>query len=302
MSLSTESYSDFVNHVEAMCSESFTTNELTRLQKNANFAARRAYNASVWWERFLVVSEPRSVERGDIAFTEDAYYLYGAGTAGSNNLYKRNGSANGNARYSKYGANDSILWDLEYDGSANWEVLTGSGNTLTENTVYYTVANTDSTPPLSGWSVSNGVSPAPLLVDVSDIETVLLVNQYDLISDSSAYCPVGFHSTARGITLHRDDLDIAYVTYRKPLTEKYGDGSGGTTTSIPSEWFYFMAAYCARLQQISMRQSNDSPYVATGSREVEESLSDALMKLEEQNTSNSIAKRIQTHLQYNTQL
>lgn len=134
------------------------------------------------------------------------------------------------------------------------------------------------------------------------METILQVNRYDL-NTSSNYCPIGYHVTSRGVELHNtEDLDTVYVTYRTPLDDEYGDGTGATQSSIPTEWFNYLALYAARTYQMANRQGNDSPYAGIGARELEEAKMDALMKLEEQNISNSIAKRIQTHLQYNTQL
>jgi hypothetical protein len=167
--------------------------------------------------------------------------------------------------------------------------------------LYGYTGSVSTTPPLSGWSAIEGEAPAPLLIDVAEIDTVLQINRYDLVNNGS-YCPLGYHVTARGVTLHNVDEDIVYVTYRKPLSDTYGDGTAGTTSDIPEEWFNYISLYCGHEMARASRQANGNEYFPISAREVQEALTDALMKQEEQNISNSIARRIKTQLQYNTQL
>jgi hypothetical protein len=298
MSLSTDTFDNLKLHTEAMCGNNFNSHEAIFFQRNVNLAASRAYGASSWWERFLVVSEPRTVTRGDVDFTEDSFQVYGAGSVDVNGLYVRNGTNDGKPKYTLYESDGTTAKRniIFVTADTQWK-FSGSNNDPE-----YTIDSSADLPPTSGWDVDSGVSPAPLLVDVSEIGTVLQVNRYDLTTDGNPYCPIKYHVTARGITLHDQDVDTVYVTYKKPLNDKYGDGTGGTVSTIPSEWFDYIALYSARLYQIANRQSNPNPMATIASREVDEALQDAKMKLEEQNISNSVAKRIQTHLQYNTQL
>jgi hypothetical protein len=298
MSLSTETYDDLIAQVEAQVMYTFTPTETPRIDSVINMAAKRIFKSSVWWERYLVVSEPRTVTGNLVEFTEDSYHVKGAGTADVNGLYVRNGTFNTLPRYSLYeGDGTTVRHNIEAEDSSGTQWIIGNDTT----SVYNVTTAATTTPPGSGWELDDGVAPAPRVYALSDMETILQVNRYDLTS-SPGYCPVGYHVTSRGVELHSDDLDEVYVTYRKPLTDKFGDGTGGTTSAIPSEWFNYIALYAARTYQMASRQSNDSPFVGIGARELDEAKQDALMKLEEQNISNSIAKRIQTHLQYNTQL
>ena len=303
MSLSTQTYSDLFAEVEALCGKSFTDTETRRVNRLLNLAARRAYRESVWWERYLVVSQPRTVSRGEIEFSEDSYQVYGAGVSEANGLYQRSPSdVNGNPYYviSSYNGTDETLYEIYYDSLIFQWVIGGPDS----QRLYQTTAPEGSVP-TSGWGTSVGSeSPAPLLVNLQDIDTCMMVNREDVL-ESRGYYPIQFHVSGRGIVINNSekvDGDVAYVTYKKTFTDVYGDGTGGTTSDIPSEWFNYMALYAARQQQISQRQNNGSPYAAIASREVDEALQDELMKLEEQNISNGIAKRIQTHMQYNTQL
>lgn len=308
MSLATESYTDLKNLAEATFGKPFGSHEETRFKSLVNLAARRIYNASVWWERFLVVSEPRSVSRGDIAFTEDSFYVYGAGTADVNGLYLRNDSENGLPVYTKYSSDGTTpLYNIWNDG-VQW-LLTSTGiGVITGINILYAIPlgplASNPTPPSDGWgrdSSYDSENPSPMMVDLAEMDTILQVNRYDLVNHGS-YCPLGYHVTSRGVTLHNADEDIVYVTYRKPLSDTYGDGTAGTTSDIPQEWFNYISLYAGHEMGRIQRQANGNEYFPISAREVQEALTDALMKQEEQNISNSIARRIKTHLQYNTQL
>jgi hypothetical protein len=273
----------------------------------------------VWWERYLVVSQPRTVSRGEIEFSEDSYQVYGAGTSEVNGLYVRNGDQNGFPAYTKYDSSGDAEYSVFVETPLalnTWTIQAGSPSSPTGNELYIhpdTDVDISPTPPASGWDVASSAGlppvpysdePAPLLVDLQNIDTCMMVNREDIL-ECRGYYPIQFHVSGRGIVINNSekvDGDVAYVTYKKTFTDVYGDGTGGTTSDIPSEWFNYMALYAARQQQISQRQGNGSPYAAIASREVDEALQDELMKLEEQNISNGIAKRIQTHMQYNTQL
>lgn len=295
MSLTTYSYDDLISEIDANCGVNIGDKAklLQRAQFNINRARRSIYDASMWWERYLVVSEPRTVSRSMINFNEDGYHAYGAETD-IGDLFIRNGDENGKAKYTSYdGDNEkcSIVWD----NSTDWEIID------TDSNVVYSVTDSSTTPPLEGWEAGTGEDPGPLLVDLAEIGTCLLVNRCDMTRGGD-YQPLKYHVTARGIALHGCELDKVYVTYKIPLEGTYGDGTDGTIDEIPAEWFSYLSLRASRDYQISTRQSNDSPWIGTAQRDVEDAKQDALAKLEEQNISNTIAKRIQTHLQYSTQL
>jgi hypothetical protein len=315
MSLTTQPYSDLLAEVEAISGQTLTGTEVNRVGRLLNLAARRAYRESVWWERYLVVSQPRAVERGEIKTSEDSYQVYGAGTSEVNGLYVRNGDLNGYPKYTLY-KDDEAQYSLAVNlplAIATWTIYPGDGSAGLE--LYVNVVDTDVTaiPPKTGWEVGssflfppipNADEPAPIVTGLDDIDTCMMVNREDIL-ECRGYYPIQFHVSGRGIVINNSqkvDSDVAYVTYKKTLSDEYGDGTGGTVSDVPSEWFNYMALYAARQLQISQRQGNSSPYAVIASREVDEALQDELMKLEEQNISNGIAKRIQTHMQYNTQL
>lgn len=305
--LSTSTWSDFKNLVQAQVGSSLSATEESRLQALANLAASRAYRAHKFWPRFLVAGEPRTLLRNYIAFSEDSFYVYGSGTEGIDGLYKLNGTANTKARYSKYqGDGTSIDWDIEYDGSANWELLVGADNKTftTADVVYYTIASTADLPPTSGWSTSTGTAPAPLLVDVADIDTFydVQVNGFQLSGTGGWSADRLVSSKGCYVEVGNSDVDEVYVTYKAAHTSRYGDGTGGTTADIPDEWFEYMALYTARQMQIANRQGNGSPYAVIASREVEAVLEDEMMKIEEQGIVDNLGRRIETGILNSTML
>ena len=301
MSLGTRTYTSLVAQIKALSGSRLTDLEQTRIDELINLAAREAYGMSQWWERFLVVAEPRTVSRGQIESTEDSFYVYGAGTDGANGLYQRNGSAESNPKYSKYDSDGTtVLYEIEY-------TLISGGTWIIEDVVnsetLYSIISSDSTPPLLGWSVVEGATaPSPLLVDVAEIDTFLEVNRYDVYQDR-VDLPIPGHAQGGVFRLHSRDIpDIAYVTYKKTLDDVYGDGTGGTTSTIPREWFNYMALYSAYMLMASARQGNASDAQTIAFRSVERALESELMRLEEQGTISTVGKRITTHLQNDSTL
>ena len=308
MALSTRTWDDLVGLIGAMTgiNPASRSEEVGHIKHLVNLAASRAYRSHKFWERYLVAGEPRTLNRGYIAFEEDSFHVYGAGTDEVNGLYKRNGTANGNPRYSKYQADGtSIDWDLEYDGSANWELLVGAGHeTLVENTVYYTVASTASTPPTTGWALDTGTTPAPALVDVAKIDTFFTVHVDGFPLDGSGGWKADKIVSSRGCYVETGNSPATevYVTYKAALEDTYGDGTGGTTTDIPEEFFDYIALYVSRQMQIAKGTANGSPYAAIASREVEAVLEDEHMKIEHQGIVDSLGRQIDTGILNTTML
>ena len=296
MALYTNTWDEFKAHVEGFCGSGLRSEEWERIRSNANFAAKRAYRRSQWWERYLVTAEPRTLSRNEIQSTEDSFHVYGAGTDAVNGLYVRNGSVNGKAKYTKYDTDGTtVLYDIEWDNATDWQILSAA------DAILYDITDSSDTPPTSGWAANTGTAPAPLLVDVADIDTFLQVDRYDIFQDRTSR-PCQGHAVNGRFVLHSDTDDkIVYVTYKKAHTDVYGDGTMGTTSTIPSEWFNYMALHASYMYLASTRQSNPNGYTGVAYREVEAALEDELMRIEEQGLSN-VAQRVSTHLAYNTSL
>lgn len=68
--METRTYADLYALIEALCGVSFATNEQGRIKAFVNRRATRAYRASNYWPRFLVVGEERVVSSGIVPFSE----------------------------------------------------------------------------------------------------------------------------------------------------------------------------------------------------------------------------------------
>lgn len=268
-----------------------------------NAAARNAYDSWNFWPRFLVFAEPRSIARGYINYTEDSFKVYGAGTDAVNGLYVRNGnSADGKPAYTLYDSSGTALYTLQSISSSDWFIASGGVDSGLDG--WYTIASSSDTPPLSGWSADSGAELPPLLVDLSEMGTILDVHvgnepYGDYWSDRKKYICDG--TGVRLLTNPREET-VAYVTYKKNLTDVYGDGNGGTVSAIPNEWSEYMARYAARDIQVGEKVGGDNPSIVIGSREVERAYDDMLWREESQNIQESIGRRIMTHLATNTTL
>jgi len=295
--LSERTYDEFIAQVSALCMADFSTKDKARITTVGNLAAKRAYKESQWWERWLVASEPRSATRGRVDASEDSFYVFGAGTDAANDLYVRNGTVNGKAAYTMYDTDGTTaLYDIEWDNSSDWQILDA------DDAVIYDVTDSSTTPPLTGWAANTGTAPAPLLTDVADIDTYMLISGTDTIRDSSSR-PIRFYVDSSGANLRSNsDCDVVWVTYKKANTDIYGDGNSGTTSDIPSEWFNYMTLYAAYMYQSSQRQNNPNAAYTLALREVENALQDELIRLEDQHITDNLAKNIYTHLSQNQSL
>lgn len=100
--------------------------------------------------------------------------------------------------------------------------------------------------------------------------------------------------TASGAQLIAGNLapTSAWVTYKRQFTDTYGDGTGGTTTTIPDEWFEYLAhgTYADFLRAEGQQDKS-----ALADAEANEILQDELMKLDEQHTQQIVSSRVMTN-------
>lgn len=99
--------------------------------------------------------------------------------------------------------------------------------------------------------------------------------------------------TAQGANLVAGDLDptSVWVTYKAQIDGSYGD-QPGDTTSVPKEWFEYLAhgTYADYL-----RAEGQQEKAAIADQEAIDILTDELMKLDQQGTQNLITNRISTN-------
>ena len=89
MSLKNSTFLDLKNLTFALIGREYAsdTAQFARLVALWNQGAKRAYRASNYWDRHLVVGEPRTVIQGHVASSEDSFYISDAGKTEVNGLY-----------------------------------------------------------------------------------------------------------------------------------------------------------------------------------------------------------------------
>jgi len=100
--------------------------------------------------------------------------------------------------------------------------------------------------------------------------------------------------TASGATIIAGTLApaSAWVTYKKQFTDTYGDGTGGTTDTLPDEWFEYLAH---GTYSDFMRAEGQQEKAALADQEALDILQDELMRLDEQHTQTIVSQRIMTN-------
>jgi hypothetical protein len=295
MAVFERTYDEAVAQVVALTMGGFSDTNKGRIGTIFNLATTRAKRKTDYWERTLVVDEPRTVSRGLLQTSEDSFNVHGAGTDSVNGLYVLNGLTNAKVRYTLFDSDGTtILHDMIWDGSTDWQILD------VDDAIIYDITDSSATPPTSGWAVNTGESPAPLMVDVEDIETALYYRKDSSLFRSSrtyefAADGYGIRPSALG-----EENTTVFVTYIKRLTDVYGDGNSGTTSSIPAEWFDYMTLYAAYMYQSSQRQNNQNAAYGMALREVDSSLEDEMMRLETQGIPQTVRQNVETRIAYSS--
>jgi len=127
---------------------------------------------------------------------------------------------------------------------------------------------------------------------LSSIDTFLRVYKQAPYISSSVH-EYDIMVTASGATLVSGDLNPteAFVTYKAQLTDTYGDGSGESTT-IPAEWYQYMAhgTYADYLRAEGQQEKS-----VIADQEAELLLQDEMIRLDENHTSGLVSNRIFTN-------
>ena len=129
----------------------FTTAENAHLLALANRRMYEAYNRTPYWARYLISAEPRTIQNQICPFTQDGYYVFGAGTDGVNGLYKLNGAENGQSAYTYYDTTDisataienGTVYQIEYAGSSDFTSVGAANNNA--GTIFTASASTTGT-------------------------------------------------------------------------------------------------------------------------------------------------------------
>jgi len=143
---------DLYDLISALAGTSdFTTAENAHLLALANRRMYEAYNRTPYWARYLISAEPRTIENQICPFTQDGYYVFGAGTDGVNGLYKLNGAENGQSAYTYYDTTDisataienGTVYQIEYAGSSDFTSVGAANNNA--GTIFTASASTTGT-------------------------------------------------------------------------------------------------------------------------------------------------------------
>jgi hypothetical protein len=282
-------YAQLLDTIEALAGvDSFDpSSEEGKILSFVNRRAFAAYSASSVWERFVIVGEPRTVLPGQlIPFSEDAFYLYGAGKSDANGLYTPNGTENGKVKYSLLDADDTETFKIFWDSGPGQWFVRDVANSLN----YYVNADTGDTPPISGWTVFVlGSEPAPTVRDLPDIGEFNRIHRKQPFLNSSAL-EYDFYVDADGahvMNISPTDSTSVWVTYKKEFTD-YTTSS----TDIPFEWFEFLA-HGAYADFLRMDGQLDAAMVEED--RAKEYLMWSLEKAQSRNNKSNIGKRIRTY-------
>ena len=238
--MQTKSYSDLLALAQALIGAgSLTTEEQAQILQFVNRRAHEAYQTSESWPRYMVANEPRTIVADQtIPYSEDSFYVYGAGSSEANGLYVRNGNSNDSApAYTLYDAGGTTeLYNMWRNSFSIWVISDGPIDQA--GTSYYSVSSGSDTPPETGWTASDGENPTPTVVDLPSISEFIRIHRTQPFVNRSAV-EYDFYTTARGahiMNISGGEASVAYATYKKEFTP-----FTALSTDIPQEWFYFIA-------------------------------------------------------------
>jgi len=291
MATNTRTWAEAVGLTQARAGASFAAGtELDNIGFLLNSAARTIYDESRYWERQLVV-EPRTVSRGYVAYTEDSYNVYGAGTSEANGLYVRNGdSEDGYPAYTLYDSDGTTAKYNMWSFAGAWSITSSGIDSTGPDGFLYFITSPATTPPESGWeSLEEGEDPAPIVQATSEIGEYI-GHWNGAVFQCAGATPGTAYPDQNGIRITNCNAsDVVYVAFKKALNDVYGDGNLGTTSDIPAEWFNYMALQTAA----AWDGAQDRPTVRA--KDVDRAFDQALLKINRQGIYNNIASRFRTY-------
>lgn len=279
------------NYTTNVTNNAFDSSQFARIVSLFNQGARQAYRASNYWERYIVTGQPRTLTRNLFEEAEDSFHVRGAGTTEVNGLYVRNGTYNNHPRYSKYDSDGTtVLYTMRDHSSNNWEIVVGTDGTQ----LYYEEDGTGSHPLETGWETTGGTSPAPLVTDLANIDTVLRVHKQEPYEGSTATELEFFSQGDRYKVMGAGSGDEVYVTYKKEYIPNFGTDTGDDD-DVPAEFLPYIAHYTAYTWQRSVEQNASENNFALSLSIVNQVLENELAKIDDQNVFNSIGKKFKTY-------
>jgi hypothetical protein len=251
--MQTRTYADLFSLIQALCGVVFASIETGRIKALINRRAQRAYRSSNYWTRFLKIGEERYLADDPVAVTTTV-----SGTG----------------------------YFIETVGDTDFTLIGAAASTVGE----YFVATGAGT---GTGTVRQALGYIPYTeTGKSSVDTFLRIfKQAPYISASVQ--EFDYTVTADGATLVAGDLnpETAFVTYKAQFSDTYGDGAG-ETSSIPAEWFQYLAhgTYADYL-----RAEGQQEKAALADQEAEALLTEELIRLDENHTSGFVSNRIRTN-------
>tara|TARA_Y100000401_G_C8319339_1_gene224356 strand:+ start:76 stop:999 length:924 start_codon:yes stop_codon:yes gene_type:complete len=246
-----ETYANLVSLIESYHGATLIDIEKTRVRHLVNARARSAYRESDLWEQFLVTGEERIVNDSD----STRLYVPFQGTT----------SATAGVTSTKSGDIDTVLRAHDANPFATksvreYEVFMGKDgvelpgykvtygaetgmNALTGGSPNYQFLTSDKRDAITGGtiSVTSVVTSDGTATDALVNDTHTLTN-VSYLTDSQTYLDISLATTISSVNISSAKIKfpVVFLTYKRQLTEIYGDQSGDTT-NIPLEWKDYIA-------------------------------------------------------------
>jgi hypothetical protein len=261
-------------------------------------AVRSIYDMEDFWPRYLRV-EPRSVIRGYISDTEDAYHVYGAGTPEVNGLYVRNGTFSTIPAYTLYKSDGTTAIASLWSGGPNSVGIISNGEPNSGVSTFYEVSMPTSKYPNSGWEVIDGDGPAPIVQPLGEIGRIL--HRWDGKKWSDAPELLNNYRDANGIRCTNGTQNgTVWVAYKEALPGVFGDGTGDTISDIPEEFSRYVSLRIRYDMADAARQGNPAPTHLPSYRQVQDAALDAMMGITREGAMETIKNIHRTYYSYNT--
>lgn len=321
--MQTRLYSDLYGLIQALCGIQFSIAESIRVKSLINRRAARVFRASNYWTRFLVVGEERYCTPAPVAATTttagNGYFIATVLTTDYSSI-----GATPSASFTASIASTTLTVTAVSSGTIQvGDYITGTGisslgaqitalGTGKGGIGTYTISPTQATLTsrafksfsVDSYFVATGAGTGTGTVRIADstipytetgknsIDTFLRVFKQKPYRASSVQ-EYEYYVTADGAELVAGDLNplTAFVTYKRQLTEFYGDNTG-EVADIPAEWFHYLAhgTYADWLKAEGQQEK-----AALADQEAEAVLQDELIRLDENHTSGLVSSRIFTN-------
>lgn len=320
--MQTRLYSDLYALIQALCGISFSTSESIRIKSLINRRAERAYKASNYWTRFIKVGEERYCTPDPVAVTTttagDGYFIATVGNtdysligAGTSAIFTAN-TATTTLTVTAVTSGVLAIGDAVFFTGVTGNAIITAFGTGKGGVGTYTISVSQSTGTAracksftpDSYFLSTGVGVGTGTVRLANLIVPYSATGSDSIDSflriytnkphkSSSVNELNYYVTSLGAELSSINASLltVFVTYKKQLTDIYGDGTGEVQT-VPYEWFNYLAhgTYADFL-----RAEGQQEKCQMADAEANEILQDELMKLDEQHTQTIISNRISTN-------